>query len=246
MIWFAGDAHGRFQPLIQGVKNHRPEHLIFLGDLECSKPLASIVQPILGKTNVWYIPGNHDVDRQEFWDNLTGGILSPCNLHGRVVMIQGLRIAGLGGVFDKDVWLPPAEPLATSYTDHMTKLEDRLAGKPGPHNDAILASQTLKHRATIFPDDYFDLASQSADILVTHEAPSCHPRGMVAIDELAQAMGVKHVFHGHHHDALDYSTHRDRLGFNVHGVGLCGVTTEDGQPVIPGLKDKERGMRASE
>jgi cytosine/adenosine deaminase-related metal-dependent hydrolase len=44
------------------------------------------------------------------------------------------------------------------------------------------------------------LSKLRADILVTHEAPSCHPYGFAAIDALARAMGVVRSFHGHQHD----------------------------------------------
>ncbi|WP_422422175.1 metallophosphoesterase [Pseudomonas sp. GZD-222] len=63
MIWFLGDAHGRFDHVIRLVKLHRPEPVVFLGDLECSLPLNMILRPILELTEVWYIHGNHGSDR---------------------------------------------------------------------------------------------------------------------------------------------------------------------------------------
>lgn len=39
MIWFLGDVRGRFDHVIMLVKFHRPESVVFLGDLECSLPL---------------------------------------------------------------------------------------------------------------------------------------------------------------------------------------------------------------
>ena len=33
------------------------------------------------------------------------------NLHNRVVEIQGQRIAGLGGVFRGQIWMPPNKPM---------------------------------------------------------------------------------------------------------------------------------------
>ena len=88
----------------------------------------------------------------------------------------------------------------------------------------------LTHRSTIFPDDYERLVKQRADILVTHEAPSAHPHGFAAIDDLARSLGVKKTFHGHHHDQLDYSAERTRLGFDAFGVGFRGIFDQDGQP----------------
>jgi hypothetical protein len=69
--------------------------------------------------------------------------------------------------------------------------------------------------------DYFGLVGQRADILVTR-GPSSHPHGFDAIDELGRSLGVSKAFHGHHHDRLDYSSHRERLGFDAFGVGFCG------------------------
>jgi sugar phosphate isomerase/epimerase len=63
----------------------------------------------------------------------------------------------------------------------------------------------LRHHSTIFPDDYQQLLrSGPADILVTHEAPAAHQHGWQAIDELAEALGVQLVVHGHHHQNIDY------------------------------------------
>ncbi|MFH0131890.1 antitoxin Xre/MbcA/ParS toxin-binding domain-containing protein [Variovorax sp. VaC1] len=39
---------------------------------------------------------------------------------------------------------------------------------------------------------------------MTHEAPAVHPHGWKAIDELAEALGVQLVVHGHHHQNIDY------------------------------------------
>ena len=54
----------------------------------------------------------------------------------------------------------------------------------------------------IWPEDYDYLASQRADILVTHEAPRSHPAGNAALDALARAMGASLIVHGHHHVPL--------------------------------------------
>lgn len=69
--------------------------------------------------------------------------------------------------------------------------------------------------------------SSAPDILVTHEAPSCHPQGFKAIDDLARAMRVQKAYHGHHHDRIDYSREWGSLGFQAIGVEFCGVTDQD-------------------
>jgi len=75
---------------------------------------------------------------------------------------------------------------------------------------------------------------QHADILVTHEAPSCHRKGFAAIDRLAEALGVKRLFHGHQHEDRAYGRHH---GIIMTGVGYRGVTSITGEVVIPAQLD---------
>ena len=46
----------------------------------------------------------------------------------------------------------------------------------------------------------------------------CGIAGFAAIDSLAKEMGVKQVFHGHHHENHVYG--QQRGGFDAYGVGL--------------------------
>jgi hypothetical protein len=85
------------------------------------------------------------------------------NLHGRVAVVDGVRIAGLGGVFRGQVWTPPADWLYESAKEFTAR-----CGRSNRWRDGL----PRKHRSSIFPEDYFRLVSQRADILVTHEAPS--------------------------------------------------------------------------
>ena len=64
-----------------------------------------------------------------------------------------------------------------------------------------------------------------------------------SIDELARSLGVSKAFHGHHHDRLDYSSHRERLGFDAFGVGFCGVSDVNGNAIRPGDFDEARASR---
>jgi hypothetical protein len=107
-------------------------------------------------------------------------------------------------------------------------------------SEGVASGKLLTHRSSIFFDDWMSLFAQRADILVTHEAPSCHPNGFLAIDELAQALRVKASFHGHHHDRLNYEAHWENMGFQAHGVGFCGVTDQFGGLVRPGELDSRR------
>ncbi|VEI47159.1 diadenosine tetraphosphatase [Actinobacillus equuli] len=50
------------------------------------------------------------------------------------------------------------------------------------------------------------MENQQADILISHEAPRPHPQGFAVINQLARKMGVRKIFHGHHHDNFDYKS----------------------------------------
>ena len=235
-IFFCGDVHGNFKHVIEAVHEHRPEAVVFLGDLQPQRPLDQELQQILGLTEIWWIYGNHDTDSQADYNNLFLSALADRNLHGRVVEIAGVRIAGLGGVFRGEVWYPP-EIRHESYA----ALERSEANRPSVK--AYRNERARKHRSSIFPDDYFRLVGEHAEILVTHEAPSCHPHGFDAIDELARSMVVRTTFHGHHHDRLDYADYRERLGFEAYGVGFCGITDQDGNIICAGDFDEQRAYR---
>jgi predicted phosphodiesterase len=257
MILFFGDVHGNFEHIEEVVVRHRPAAIVLLGDIEAQRPLEQELRTVLGKTEVWWIPGNHDTDSQQNYDNLFGSALAGRDLHGRVVEIAGLKMAGLGGVFRESIWYPRLgvedEPAVyDSYADYLERSEpgrvhaaaQRRGLREGAKmSKAVANGKLLTHRSSIFYDDWMSLFAQRADILVTHEAPSCHPHGFVAIDELAQAMGAKFVFHGHHHDRLNYEAHWENLGFQAHGVGFCGVTDQVGVVVRAGELDEKRGYR---
>jgi hypothetical protein len=202
-----------------------------LGDMEAPAPLDQILAPILDLSEVWWIHGNHDTDREASYDNLYESSLADRNLHGRVVEVAGLRIAGLGGVFREKVWGPPQEPQFESAEDFARR---------GGRGNRWRGGVPLRHRSTIFPEDYYGLLRQRADVLVTHEAPSLWPGtyGKAAIDTLAQGMRVRRSFHGHLHADRD---HGSSLGFEAYGVGLCGITDLNGEIVVPGRPS--RGAR---
>jgi predicted MPP superfamily phosphohydrolase len=234
MIYFLGDVHGHFDHVLERVARDRPDAVVFLGDLQAQRPLEVELASILDQTSVWFIHGNHDTDSDADHDHLLGSALADRNLHGRVVEIAGLRVAGLGGVFRGQVWTPSGVRHFESPADFV-----RRCGKGNLWRGGL----TRKHRSTIFPSDCADLARQRADILVTHEAPSVHPHGFGAIDELARSLRVSKTFHGHQHDCMDYSPEFDRLGFQAFGVGFCGVTDQDGRVIRPGDFDAAHNHR---
>lgn len=223
-LWFLGDVHGEFSHIGRAVADAKkagqlPSWLIFLGDVEIdARSLREILAP-LGEeypaVKVAFIHGNHDADTHENWASLhdCGDALA---LHGRVVDLDGIRVAGLGGNFMGRVWSPPSEPTFSSKAE---------ATKRGPYGWRDGQQPNPKLHGAIYPDDVAILAAQRADILITHEAPSCHQYGWDALDQLARDMRVVRSFHGHTHDDLSeqYALQRDQLGFDARAVNFCGI-----------------------
>lgn len=234
MIYFFGDTHGHFEHVLQVVDQDRPDAVVFLGDLQAQRPLEVELAPILDTTDVWFIHGNHDTDSDQDYDHLFGSALAERNLHGRVVEIAGIRVAGLGGVFRSQIWGPPS-----NWQHEVPKDFIKRCGKGKLWRGGL----PRKHHSSIFPGDFFKLVNQRADILVTHEAPSCHPHGFEVINELARSLRAQSAFHGHHHDRLDYSRQHAQIGFAAFGVGFCGVTDMNGRVVRKGDLDDARAAR---
>lgn len=219
-IFFCGDCHGHFDHVSEAAQAFLPAAVIFLGDLESPAPLDQVLAPILQHTAVWWIQGNHDTDREASYDNLYGSSLADRNLHGRVVEVAGMRIAGLGGVFREKIWSPPTAPQYESAEDFT-----RQCGRGNRWRGGL----PLRHRSTIFPDEYQRLGRQRADVLVTHEAPGTHRNGFPALGDLAQKLAVRTMLHGHHHEHYEAQLGN---GTKVIGVGLRGIVDLDGQTVV--------------
>lgn len=197
MILFCGDPHGKFDHIIQHVQQTKPAAVIILGDLCLSQPFEQTFSSILTLTDIWFIHGNHDTDEVRYYDNLFS--CSDHNLHGRVIEIDGLKIAGLGGIFRKQIWYPPELPKYSTKQEFITS-----CGKGNHWRNGL----PRKHRSSIFPEDIELFDGLKADILVCHEAPQDHPYGFYAIDDLASYLGVSKIIHGHHHDAFIYDSDR--------------------------------------
>ena len=224
MIYFFGDVHGHFDHVLEIVVRDRPAAIVLLGDLQAQRALEAELEFILEMTEVWFIHGNHDTDSDEDFDHLFHSELGDRNLDGLVQVIAGYRVAGLGGVFRDKVWNPavPLEQAAFGSAQKMAAYSRR--GRSGTEVDLRLTWRggiLRKHHSSIFPDVYQRLGRLRADILVTHEAPSAHVHGFMAIDELAFSLGAKLVVHGHHHESTDYLRAGLITGdslFLVHGV----------------------------
>lgn len=258
MILFLGDVHGDFKHVLPAVQKYKPSAVIFLGDLELGRPFEQEVAEVMQLTELYFIHGNHDTNSAATYDYLFNSTLSDRNLHNKVVEIDGHRVAGLGGIFRQTIWWPKDDPaIVPKYENYEAFVEAELQALKwqemrkqkelgivdSESESPVLIGKRLTHKSTIFFDDWMNLFGQQADILVTHEAPCCHPYGFVGITELAKGMQVKKTFHGHHHDRLDYSAHRERLGFDAHGVGYRGISDQDGALVRLGDYDDERSGR---
>lgn len=226
-IWFVGDVHGMFRPLAEtllGIERpkDRPRWIVFAGDIDINHaPFKELMAPLYRfdpSVKVAFIHGNHDADTYENWEMLhdAGDAVA---LHGKVTDLDGVRVAGLGGHFLERVWYPPAEP---NFMDQ----DEALKGRGFHHRHGLRPSP--KYLSAIYPADVIRMESMRADILLTHEAPSSHPRGFEVLDELARSLQVARAIHGHHHDDLtaDYALKRESLGFDA--VGLRGLQIKNG------------------
>ncbi|MEF9996169.1 MAG: metallophosphoesterase [Burkholderiaceae bacterium] len=227
-IFFCGDTHGRFDHVIAAVREHRPQAIVFLGDLQPPAALDEVLAPVLDIAEVWWIPGNHDTDSDLYHDRLWRSSLAARNLHGRVAEVAGVRIAGLGGVFRGQVWMPPAEPNYPNAASFIAR-----AGRGNLWRGGL----PRRHRSTIFPSTYDALSGLQADVLITHEAPSWHAKGFGAIDRLARQIGATAAFHGHQHETRYYG---ESAGLRPYGVGLRGIVDFDGRVIVAGEDESRR------
>ena len=233
-IFFCGDPHGGFDHIIQAGKEHRPKAMVILGDLQPPAPLHEVLADILPFVDVWWIPGNHDTDNDYFYDRLWRSELAGHNLHGRVALVNGLRIAGLGGVFRGQIWMPPQAPNYMSAGAFIRRI-----GRGNMWRGGL----PRRHRTSIFPSTYDNLITQKADVLISHEAPGCHRKGFLALDQLAKTMQVKYLFHGHQHEDRHYPTY---YGFTPRGVGYRGIVNLRGDDIVPAQIDPREVMDYSD
>ena len=225
MILFAGDPHGSFDHLYPFLQAHKDIALVILGDLQLTtpEPLEKLAQ----LADLWFIHGNHDSKTTAAFESLWGTEWKHRNLHGRVQNIQGKRIAGLGGVFRGQIWMPPNKPMLFDpihYCQYSSQERIWRGGVP------------LRHRTSIFPSDIEALETQQADILICHEAPKPHPTGFEVINQLAEKMGVQQIYHGHHHENFDYAGVKHH--YQIINVGFRSLCDEAGRYLYIGADDR--------
>jgi predicted phosphodiesterase len=241
-IVFIGDIHQQWDLVERGLQclDPLPQAAILLGDMQCHRPLDELAMPLLDRNiDVHWIFGNHDNDGgPEMWANLVDGARNPRTtqgaLHGRIIEIAGIRIAGLGGTFRPRIWEPPDPP----RLHRRTQLPEDLAGL-GWGDEHVAALIHSLGATAIWPEDYEYLASQRADILVTHEAPRSHPAGNAALDALARAMGARLIVHGHHH--VCYRAVAPD-GLRAMGVAAAWGATMDGSLLWSGEAPRHLGQ----
>lgn len=223
-IIFYGDPHREFRFLLQACEQHRPEAVVLLGDMMLGAPLRETLAPVFDAgIAVHYVGGNWDWYSEEWHDRLflshpTG------DLHATCRTIGSLRVGGLGGVFLDDVWMPHfggEEPRYRSREEMLRAVPPRGRWRGG---------LPLNRRVAIVPEDVEALARHRLDVLVCHEAPTPHPLGFAAIDDLARRTGAKLVVHGHHHRAYS-AVLRD--GTRVRGLGMAEPWLHD-PAALPG------------
>jgi calcineurin-like phosphoesterase family protein len=229
-IWFCGDVHDEFKWIVRALQNPAnakalPQWIVLLGDQDLiDRSLKEALGPVWDASDgarVAFIHGNHDCDTEQRWAALMdhGAAVS---LDGRVVDMGGVLVAGLGGIFRSRVWYPQEGDEKPTITSRKEASRMRIAG--------------AKFQGCIYPDEYQALAHRRANILVTHEAPSCHPHGFMAIDRLARSLRVRAAFHGHHHDDRTdkYRRHWPAMRFDAYAVPFRGIKNGLGEVIFEG------------
>lgn len=219
-ILIFGDSHGDFRPVrraASAIDPGDPPLCIFVGDFDLDRPLEVELKPLLDVgCEIVHVHGNHDAE-PGYFENLFRSPLARTSVHGRVVEIDGLRIAGLGGTFLGRYWHPHDGSAAVVHHSR----SEWIAANPSAAR-SVVAERAM--RCAIFPEDFDAVALLEADILLTHEAPSVHRYGFEEIDLLAEAIGAKAVIHGHHHKAYEAEL---PSGIRVIGMGKADILELD-------------------
>ena len=213
-----GDTHGDHAHVITLAREHQPDAMIHVGDFDLEAPFTDVFAPVLEICPLYFVAGNHDFDNADYYDHLFQDT-AELNLHGRVVDVLGLRIAGLGGNFQSRIWYPPdVEARVKSRREFL-----RMCGKGNWWRGGL----PLKRRGAIWANEVDNLATKRADLLITHEAPGCHRYGFEALTALAHSLGARALYHGHVHVQYDHGP--DERGLTVHGVALGAAMDLEGK-----------------
>ena len=235
-LWFCGDIHGYFKHLMRTLaitpKDELPTHVIFLGDQDLERPFDEYLGPMSRQwpsVSYAYILGNHDSDSWAKYEFLTSSTIAQ-NLDGKVTTINGIRIAGLGGVFLDKVWYPPDAPKLASASAALMRGAFQYRGGQRPSSQYLSA---------IYPETVDQISKHQANILLTHEAPDCHPLyGHEILSDVARFMGVIRSFHGHTHDDHTdiYRATIVARGYDAMAVNYCCVKNGLGEVILAGCQ----------
>jgi Icc-related predicted phosphoesterase len=176
-----GDIHGDFASVRRIMRQHPDIHAwLCVGDVADADGNYEAFD-----TPLYWIKGNN-----ENFDRIAAGDL-PANLHylanGRLQVIEGLRVAGLGGTY-----------APTMYDVRATEL-------PHPKKSTAKATELADRRRHFVREEVEGCKQmKDVDILLTHEAP--HPfrvkgndAGKTPINEILAAMKPRLHLFGHHH-----------------------------------------------
>lgn len=63
VVLFCGDAHGRFEHILDAAEALAPSAIVLLGDMESPRPLHVELADVADR--LWLIHGNHDTDSDQ-------------------------------------------------------------------------------------------------------------------------------------------------------------------------------------
>jgi len=237
-LLICGDPHGHWKPLLRAFQHSKPGEyaaVVLAGDCDLERPLTEVLAPIYRTgTPVYWILGNHDTNKEHWYRNLLdcgpGG-----DIGGRVVDIGGLRVAGLGGTPHDEVWTPVEGDEAASFGARQEMLEGR--------NERWEGGLPLPYRSALWQEDILALYGETVDILVTHAAPSTHPKryGYVAIDDAVADTGARLLIHGHNHKSESYTTRDGVPVRSLEKAEVLRLTMEPRPTLEPSALGSKRG-----
>lgn len=206
-LYAVGDPHGHWKQITAQLAHAPPGVVVTLGDHDLVVPFHMTVAPILACGHqVRWIAGNHDL---EFGYDLLWNDAAEWDLGGKVTEIGGWKLAGLNGIFRGKVWYPKEGEEVVHVKSRQEFLDrTKRLKQAGEFGDRAVSE-------IIFLDDVEHLSTLRADVLFTHEAPSVHKHGFVALDRLAADLNVSWHVHGHHH--TDYAA------CMVNGIAVRGL-----------------------